>query len=122
MSYQSRGRSITEVLLAAVLLGFLSGFVCVLCVGNYFRAKRAMERQRQRRLARFSNGGNGYVDSPRSHHSAATSGGSSGDEQQLLLTKTPDPRELQRRRQYDDANDLLLIEETNPPRSNIMSV
>jgi len=30
--------------------GFLVGFITVLCIGNYFRAKRAQERQRQRRL------------------------------------------------------------------------
>jgi type II secretory pathway pseudopilin PulG len=32
--------------------GFLVGFITVLCIGNYFRAKRAQERQRQRRLAK----------------------------------------------------------------------
>lgn len=41
---------------------FLIGFVAVLCLGNYYRALRAMERQRQRRLARLSvNAGNGVV-------------------------------------------------------------
>lgn len=30
----------------------LVGFITVLCVGNYFRAKRAQERQRQRRLTK----------------------------------------------------------------------
>jgi len=37
-----------------VFVGFMVGFVGVLCMGNYFRAKRAMERQRQRRMARQS--------------------------------------------------------------------
>lgn len=30
-------------------MAFLVGFITVLCIGNYFRAKRAQERQRQRR-------------------------------------------------------------------------
>lgn len=33
---------------------FLVGFITVLCVGNYFRAKRAQERQRQRRLTKLA--------------------------------------------------------------------
>lgn len=33
---------------------FLVGFISVLCIGNYFRAKRAQERQRQRRLAKLA--------------------------------------------------------------------
>jgi len=33
---------------------FLIGFITVLCIGNYFRAKRAQERQRQRRLAKLA--------------------------------------------------------------------
>lgn len=45
MTYASRGRSFIEVLLATVLLCFLLGFVCVLCWGNWFRAKQAQERQ-----------------------------------------------------------------------------
>ena len=40
-----------EIIVAVVFVGFLTGFVTVLCIGNYFRAKRAQERQRQRRLA-----------------------------------------------------------------------
>lgn len=36
---------------------FLVGFITVLCIGNYFRAKRAQERQRQRRLAKLANNG-----------------------------------------------------------------
>ena len=35
-------------------VGFLVGFITVLCIGNYFRAKRAQERQRQRRLAKLA--------------------------------------------------------------------
>ena len=38
------------------------GFITVLCIGNYFRAKRAQERQRQRRLAKLAGGsGNASV-------------------------------------------------------------
>ena len=33
------------------------GFITVLCIGNYFRAKRAQERQRQRRQAKLSSTG-----------------------------------------------------------------
>lgn len=35
-------------------MAFLVGFITVLCIGNYFRAKRAQERQRQRRLAKLA--------------------------------------------------------------------
>lgn len=35
-------------------VGFLVGFITVLCIGNYFRAKRAQERQRQRRLNKLA--------------------------------------------------------------------
>jgi hypothetical protein len=33
---------------------FYVGFITVLCIGNYFRAKRAQDRQRQRRLAKLA--------------------------------------------------------------------
>lgn len=125
MTYQSRGRSLVEMIAMVVLFGFLIGFVSVLCIGNYFRAKRAMERQKQRRLARLSNGGNGYIDSsPRSHHSSATSGGSTrsggGDEMQHLLggKGTPD---LPRRRPLEDSSQVLMNENTRQA-VNLMSV
>jgi hypothetical protein len=35
------------------------GFITVLCIGNYFRAKRAQERQRQRRMAKLQAAGGG---------------------------------------------------------------
>lgn len=54
MTYRSRGRSIFEMAIAVTFVGFLAGFVTVLCIGNYFRAKNAMERQRERRLARLT--------------------------------------------------------------------
>lgn len=37
---------------ALAFTAFLIGFITVLCIGNYFRAKRAQERQRQRRLTK----------------------------------------------------------------------
>ncbi|KAL7439079.1 hypothetical protein ACHAXM_009227 [Skeletonema potamos] len=52
MTYQSRGRSMFEVVLAICFVAFLVGFITVLCIGNYFRAKRAQERQKQRREAK----------------------------------------------------------------------
>lgn len=52
MTYRSRGRSIIEVIIAVTFVSFLVGFIAVLCIGNYFRAKRAMERQAQRRKER----------------------------------------------------------------------
>jgi hypothetical protein len=44
---------------AVCFVGFLVGFITVLCIGNYFRAKRAQERQRQRRLAKLASQNNG---------------------------------------------------------------
>jgi hypothetical protein len=108
MTYSSRGRSIIELIVAAVFIGFLTGFVMVLCIGNYFRAKQAAERQRQRRLARLSQGA---TDSPRSHFSSSTSGGSTTatDERQHLLARPP---EVPRRRNNEGAGaDLLVFSE-----------
>jgi hypothetical protein len=50
-AYMSRGRTLAEVIFAVVCVGFLTGFVAFLCIGNCYRARRAAERQRQRRLA-----------------------------------------------------------------------
>eukprot|EP00980_Cylindrotheca_fusiformis_P000164 scaffold26_cov117-Cylindrotheca_fusiformis.AAC.5 len=54
MTYRSRGRPLWEVVLAICFVVFLVGFITVLCIGNYFRAKRAQERQRQRRLSKLA--------------------------------------------------------------------
>mmetsp|Transcript_17365 Transcript_17365/g.26331 ORF Transcript_17365/g.26331 Transcript_17365/m.26331 type:complete len:91 (-) Transcript_17365:234-506(-) len=62
MTYRSRGRSLVEVILAVCFTVFLVGFITVLCIGNYFRAKRAQDRQRQRRLAKLSEQGGGDYD------------------------------------------------------------
>jgi len=62
---------------ALAFTAFLIGFITVLCIGNYFRAKRAQERQKQRRLtkqatqqAQYNNGSqplpSGSFSSPRS--------------------------------------------------------
>jgi hypothetical protein len=48
------------VLQAVAFVTFLVGFITVLCIGNYFRAKRAQERQRQRRLAKLAANNGGY--------------------------------------------------------------
>lgn len=97
MTYRSRGRSTIEVIFvsrfvcrprspffvvflfsfrmfsspfqACCFVIFLVGFITVLCIGNYFRAKRAQERQRQRRLAKlagnYPNGGDpGNYEAP----------------------------------------------------------
>ena len=57
------------------------GFITVLCIGNYFRAKRAQERQRQRRQAKLATSGNnssstrgGSSISPSSHYAGSVTG------------------------------------------------
>mmetsp|Transcript_21299 Transcript_21299/g.46227 ORF Transcript_21299/g.46227 Transcript_21299/m.46227 type:complete len:178 (-) Transcript_21299:492-1025(-) len=50
MTYRWRGRSSNELLAAIIFAGFLAGFIFYLCLGNYQRAKRAMDRQRKRRV------------------------------------------------------------------------
>lgn len=84
---RSRGRSIVEVIVAVTFVGFLTGFVAVLCIGNYFRARRAMERQRQRRLAGAgsSQEAGSHFESPRSQYSTGSSLYSDGGEQRRLL-------------------------------------
>jgi len=92
------------------------GFVCVLFIGNYYRAKKASEKQKQRRIARlFSNGGtataNGVlVDSPKSK-SSSTSGSSAlhnddtmETERQHLLKKPSQQQQQQRRRNHNHNN------------------
>mmetsp|Transcript_19830 Transcript_19830/g.41766 ORF Transcript_19830/g.41766 Transcript_19830/m.41766 type:complete len:181 (-) Transcript_19830:441-983(-) len=51
MTYRWRdSRSSNELLAAIIFAGFLAGFIFYLCLGNYQRAKRAMDRQRNRRI------------------------------------------------------------------------
>mmetsp|Transcript_20912 Transcript_20912/g.31693 ORF Transcript_20912/g.31693 Transcript_20912/m.31693 type:complete len:105 (+) Transcript_20912:60-374(+) len=82
MTYQSRGRSIFEVVLAICFVAFLVGFITVLCIGNYFRAKRAQERQRQRREAKqaaaASAGGSNTMDGRGMHGGNKVGGGGNG--------------------------------------------
>jgi hypothetical protein len=109
MTYKSRDRTLTEVLIAVVFVCFFVGFVSVLCIGNYYRAKRAMERQRQRRLARLSgNAGNGVVglggtDSPKSTISGASSANSA--EHRKLLGSS---NKISHRQTRDNGVDILL--------------
>jgi hypothetical protein len=127
MTYISRGRSLTEVLIAVTLLCFVLGFVAVLCIGNFYRARRAMERQRQRRLAQLSShGGNGVIgaESPKSTNSV-TSSIHSDDQRQLMLGSDGRgggmyPGEP-RRRNVDDGDSLLNIYD-GPSRANVLAV
>mmetsp|Transcript_29535 Transcript_29535/g.48734 ORF Transcript_29535/g.48734 Transcript_29535/m.48734 type:complete len:109 (+) Transcript_29535:184-510(+) len=108
MTYKARGRSITEVILAVIFVGFLTGFVVVLCIGNYYRAKKAMERQRQRRFAKLAGrAGNGVIDSPRSYSSSSEY----SDEKASLLKRTP----RNGQHQPPIAEDLLLHVEDQRP-------
>jgi uncharacterized membrane protein YidH (DUF202 family) len=106
---KSRDRSLTEVLIAVVLVCFFVGFVSVLCIGNYYRAKKAMERQRQRRLARLAgNAGNGVIglggaESPKSTISGASSANST-EHRNLLGTSSA----ISHRQTRDNGVDQLL--------------
>jgi hypothetical protein len=122
MTYRSQGRTLTEVIVAVTFVGFLTGFVAVLCIGNYFRAKRAQERQRQQRLARLA-GGSGLFDSPRSHYSGSSGQQSSeASEQHRLLGGGRTRPKLHvnanlpsRRRHADEGTDSLLLQVDEPP-------
>ena len=93
-------------------MSFLIGFVAVLCIGNYYRAKQAMERQKHKRLARLSgHRGNGVVglDSPRSDQSTAST--QFHDEQQDLLMMGGRTTNMgTRRRTNDEIQDSLLLD------------
>ena len=119
MTYKSRDRSLTEVLIAVVFVCFFVGFVAVLCIGNYYRARRAMERQRQRRLARLSgNAGNGVVGSTESPKST-TSGASSAHsiEQRNLLGSS---NAMSHRPNRDHGGDLLLQHPWRPNSGGVL--
>lgn len=134
MTYHSRGRSLTEVITAVVFSCFLIGFIGVLCIGNYFRAKRAMVRQKERRMARRNAAGiafplhhhdgadmspgresaGGVTSTSSSPRSSATSGGGSDEHLHLLHGQKQKLPELPRRRMmFEDAGasgDLLMNE------------
>jgi hypothetical protein len=98
---------------AAVFIGFMVGFVCFLCVGNYKRALRALERQRQRRLSRL---GGAAGESPKS---STTSGSVDLDtERQHLLAPS-------RRRQVDNSSsdmESLLFKVDDRQAANLLGV
>lgn len=126
MAHSSRGRSLKEVIAVTVFVCFLVGFVAVLCIGNFYRAKRAMERQRQKRLARLSsNGGNGVVgverfpsSSPKSFVSSSTR----SSEEIHLLSGNTRPSEIPRRRAVEDpfTPDLIQLDTRETPKSAMM--
>lgn len=106
---------------ATGMMCFLIGFVTVLCVGNFFRARRAMDRQKQRRLARLSeNKGNGVVgiESPGSDFSSP--GASYNGEQQSLLSGGQNG--TRRRPVEENTNSLLLDVNGTGPRAQITSI
>lgn len=127
MTYHSRGRSLSEIITAVFCVSFLIGFVGVLCIGNYFRAKRAMVRQKERRMARrnisLHHGGDMSPDrgsagttSSSSPRSTVTSG-SSGDEHLHLIQGQNNQQNLpelpRRRMMFEDtgaSGDLLMNE------------
>lgn len=93
-------------------MGFLTGFVAVLCIGNYFRAKRAQERQRQQRLARLA-GSSGVYDSPRSHYSGSSgqqSNVSSGEQQHLLGRRGEQDQRRRPPNAVEEGTDSLLLQ------------
>lgn len=107
MAYGAHGRPLWQVIATTMFCGFLVGFTAVLCIGNYYRAKRAMERQRQRRMSKMSE-----ADSPRSLHSSATTSAGSIDnntntEHQHLLRG-----DRQRARRNQQQGDLLQLYES----------
>jgi len=108
MTYRARGRSIAEVIIAVTFVGFLTGFVLVLCLGNYYRAKRAMDRQRQRRLAKLTGNPSGIVDSPSSHASGSTLESMRSERQNLLNIKN---KEVLNRRHVQSMEEDLLLQE-----------
>ena len=93
-------------------VSFLIGFVAVLCIGNYYRAKQAMERQKHKRLARLSgHRGNGVVgiDSPRSDQST-TSTQFHDEPQDLLLMGGRSNKGTRRRTNDEMLQDSLLLD------------
>ena len=110
-------------------VGFLTGFVAVLCIGNYYRAKRAMERQKQKRIARLSgNAGNGIIgaESPGGGSSASSN---ISDEQQRLLGGGNNNVNMMmmnnsagRRRRNDNSENLLLDLNSEPNVAQVTSI
>mmetsp|Transcript_21899 Transcript_21899/g.51644 ORF Transcript_21899/g.51644 Transcript_21899/m.51644 type:complete len:125 (-) Transcript_21899:361-735(-) len=97
MTYRSRGRSLIEVVLAVCFVVFLVGFITVLCIGNYFRAKRAQERQRQRRLAKLA-ASNNASQSMAASASMSVGGGGGGHHHQH--PQHPHPQQQQQQQPH----------------------
>lgn len=109
---------------AVIVVGFLTGFVAVLCIGNYYRAKKAMERQKQKRLARLTgHGGNGVmgVESPGSNQSTTSS---YTEEQHLLggMNQNATTKRQNTRRRNAEDDSLLLDVIDMGPRAKVASV
>jgi NAD(P)H-hydrate repair Nnr-like enzyme with NAD(P)H-hydrate dehydratase domain len=140
-NYLSRGRSAQEIMVVVLGVGFLVGFVVALCYQNYARAKRAMERQRQRRLAKLlsqqpptSSGhvmlvGGHAENTGGSPTKSTSSAGSSGGEQQYLLSSVAQTNRQRRANPPELVHDLLLqpndsISAARPPNNvaNLASV
>ena len=105
------------------MVGFLTGFVAVLCVGNYYRAKRAMERQRERRMARLSGTGAG---SP-SHSSTSSQLSDEHIQHQSLLRQQQQQQrrrnQQQRGRPMDEGTDSLLLDiDDRKPTARVTAV
>jgi hypothetical protein len=156
MTYNSKGRSTIEVaVVSGTLIGrfppshfitlfplntvdvlshqavgfvcFLIGFVAVLCLGNYYRAKKAMERQKQRRLARLSgNAGNGVVglenSSPLSSNHSTASTQFNEEQQNLLMGNWTNTGSGPARRRQAGDDDLLFDVNDTGPRAMVTSI
>jgi hypothetical protein len=57
-------------------VAFLVGFITVLCIGNYFRAKRAQERQKQRRDAKMATSSSSTANNNNNNNLSSTIPGS----------------------------------------------
>ena len=98
----------------------------MLCIGNYYRAKRAMERQKQKRLARLSGrSGNGVIgmDSP----SGSTASSHMSEEKQQLLgnmgqNATMKQQTARRRNMDENGESLLLDVDDTGPRAQVSAV
>ena len=103
-------------------VSFLIGFVAVLCIGNYYRAKQAMERQKHKRLAKLSgHRGNGVIgiDSPRSDHSTASTQFHDEHQQDLLMMGGRTTMGTRRRTNDDIQDSLLLDVNATGPRAQL---
>ena len=107
----------TEVIVAVTFVGFLTGFVAVLCIGNYYRAKRAMERQKQKRIARLSgNAGNGIIGAESPGGGSSASSNISDEQQRLLGNNNTKMNSGTAARRRNDHSENLLLDLNSEPR------